>query len=569
MIKDGSDCMNKKLTKNILKNCKKEIILEYLVCLGLRGILLLIPILYSNIINFASESLYKKAIHITIIYIIVITGYKIIEYLRQRTFYNLYNKMYKEYTVKAVENTCANSIFSLSRFTIGEYMNILNSDIDTICSFICNAIYRSVQLLEFIFIYYYFYTISLELFFISIGASVIVLAGILLFGKRLQTLNKRRKDNLDRKTGIVNDIFVGVKEIKGFNILNFASKKVESGAHNYVEANAKYNREYNLSNIIAIYIFEVLRLVMLIYGIYMVKDGHMEIGILMMIYSYYQKIIDNFTLVSTINVEYRSLTVSLKRYHKIVEYARKSIEDGKFIDKEETKGRIEFKNILYGYRTDPVLKDFDLIVRPNSIYSITGVSDSGKMGIFELLLKLNRQHEGNILVDNNEISEINDESYYKLISYARSNPIFFDCSIKENLMLIEPDFSKIEKVCKMVKVHDDILKLKDGYDTIIGTDCSSLSSMSKRLLSIARVILKDSRILLFDEIIDSLDKTNKKNIIKVLEKLSEDHTILIISRDKGILKLSDEIVLIDQGRVEAVGRHNELMENSELYKQLY
>ena len=80
-----------------------------------------------------------------IIYVVVITIYKVTEYLRQRTFYNLYNKMYKEYTVKAVENTCANSIFSLSRFTTGEYMNILNSDIDIICSFFCNAVYKFIQ----------------------------------------------------------------------------------------------------------------------------------------------------------------------------------------------------------------------------------------------------------------------------------------------------------------------------------------------------------------------------------------------------------------------------------------
>ena len=561
--------MNKKLTKTILKNCKKEITLEFLVCIVLRGILLIIPILYSSAINFASITLYEKAIHMIIIYVVVITIYKVTEYLRQRTFYNLYNKMYKEYTVKAVENTCANSIFSLSRFTTGEYMNILNSDIDIICSFFCNAVYRSVQILEFIFIYYYFYTISLELFIVSVISSIIVLLGILLFGRRLEKLNKKRKDSLDIKTGIVNDIFVGIKEIKGFNILNFVSKKVEIGADEYVSANAKYNREYNLSNIIAIYIFEIIRLIMLIYGIYMIKDGYIEIGILMIIYSYFQKIIDNFTLISTVNVEYRSLNVSLKRYNKIVEYARKSIEDGKFIDNNDTNGKIEFKNILYGYKNDPVLKDFNLKIREHSIYSINGVSDSGKMGIFELLLKLNRQNEGNILVDNNEISEINDEAYYKLISYARSNPIFFDCSIRDNLMLVEPDFSKIEKVCKMVKVHDDILKLKDGYDTIIGTDCTVLSSTTKKLLSIARVILKDSRILLFDEIIDSLDKTNKKNIIKVLQKLSEEHTILIITRDKGILKLSDEIILLDQGKVEAVGRHNELMETSDIYKQLY
>ena len=135
--------------------------------------------------------------------------------------------------------------------------------------------------------------------------------GILLFGRRLEKLNKKRKDSLDIKTGIVNDIFVGIKEIKGFNILNFVSKKVEIGADEYVSANAKYNREYNLSNIIAIYIFEIIRLIMLIYGIYMIKDGYMEIGILMIIYSYFQKIIDNFN--SEINDDKLGLSSSSEK----------------------------------------------------------------------------------------------------------------------------------------------------------------------------------------------------------------------------------------------------------------
>ena len=465
----------KNYIKRILKKSKKEIIIEAFVCIVLRAILLLNPILYSEAVNSISASSYERAINILIIYIISISIYKLFEYLRQYSFYNVYNKIYKESTNIGLQYTNDNSIFSLSRFSAGEYLNIMSSDIDIICSFITNGIYRIIQLLEFSVIYY-------------------------------------------------------------------------------------------AIDIVAVYIFEILRLAVFIYGVYEIAKGRMELGILLVIYSYYQKIIDNFSLVSTLNLEYKNFKISLQRLNKLFEYAKENSENDVTI--EEPIGEIEFNHVLYGYRHDPMLSDFSVKVNPKSITAITGKTGSGKTGIFDLLMKMNRQLQGSIMIDGIDISSINDSDYYNLVSIARKSPFFFNCSIKDNLMMVGKSEEEMEEVCKQVGIHDAIMSLEKGYDTVITNDTKLLSSSQKRLLAIARVFLKDTKIFLFDEIIETLDKENRTNIMKILKEKKKNHTIMIISRDKKILKLVDDIVLIDSGILQAIGTHEELSKTNDLYKEI-
>ena len=558
--------MGKDFIKTILKRSKKEIIIELFVCIILRIILLVIPILYSETVNYISYQMFDKAIYILILYIAIMTVNKTFEYIRQHTFYNVYNKVYKECTSLGVQHTYKNSIFSLSRFSTGEYLNIMSNDIDIISSFFSNGIYRIVQLCEFLVIYYYFFTINILLFWVTLFFSIIVLVLIIIFGNKIQVYNKERKDDYDNKTSAINDVFTGINEIKGFNVGKTINSKVNSETNKYTSSNARYAVLYNSINIAAVYFFEILRLLIFIYGIYLIIDGKMELGVLLIIYSYYQKIIDNFSLVSTLNLEYKNIKMSLSRFNKLFEYSRNENESD--IEIKNPIGKIEFNHVLYGYRHDPILNDFTVEIKPNSITAITGKTGSGKTGIFDLLMKMNRQIQGSILLDKIDISSINDVSYYNLVSIARKSPLFFDCSIKENLMLIGKDFDEIEKVCKLVGIHDHIEKLEKGYDTIISNEKNVLSSSDKRLLSIARVLLKNTKIFLFDEIIETLDKEHRTNIMKILNEKKEEHTIIIISRDKKILKCTDEIILMNGGVLAGVGTHKELNNKNELYKEI-
>ena len=556
----------KDLIIKLLNSSKKEVLIEFFVCLILRAILLVIPILYSQTINNVSSSLYENAVKILIIYVILISIYKLTEYIRQYTFYKVYNKLYRDFTTLGMQYTYKNSIFSLSRFTNGSYLNIMNSDIDIICSFFTNGIYRVVQLLEFMFIFYYFFKISTSLFIVTICSCIIILMFIMIFSERVQKYNKDRKDTFDKKTSTISDIFMGIKEIKGFNIGKSINTKAINDTNRYTNANSKYSTKYNLVNIISVYVFELLRLILLIYGVHQVSSGNMEIGILVIIYSYYQKIIDNSSLVTTLNLEYKNLKMSFSRFYKLFEYAKDNDKD--LIDVIDAKGKIEFNHVLYGYRNDPVLNDFTLIINENSMSAITGKTGSGKTGVVDLLTRMNRQLQGVITIDGIDISTIKDESYYNLVSIARKNPFFFNTSIKDNLMILGKTIEEIESVCKSLGLHEKIMGLDKGYDTVISNETKDLSSSDKRLLAIARVLLKDTRIYLFDEIIETLDKSNREIVMKILKEKKKNHTILIISRDTKILKQMDNIILMDSGLLIDTGTHNELLEKNKLYSEI-
>lgn len=556
----------KEYIKKIIKKSKKEIIFELIVCIVLRTILLINPILYSETINYVSDSRYSEALNILILYVISMSIYKLFEYIRQRTYYSVYGKLYKESTMIGMGYTYNNSIFSLSRFTPGEYLNLMGTDIDIVCSFITNGIYRFVQLLEFIFIYYYFFNTNKAIFIITLIVSAIVLISIILFGDKIQTINIERKNNYDKKTSALNDFFSGIKEIKGFNLGKSINNRVTNETNKYLQSFKKYSICYYAINIITVYIFELLRLLVFIYGVIEISKGNMELGVLLVIYSYYQKIIDNFSLLSTLNLEYKNVKISLSRINKLLEYA--NIKNDNSIEITNSKGKVEFSHVLYGYRHDPVLNDFSVVINPNTLTAITGKTGSGKTGIFDLLMKMNRQIQGTIMIDDHDISNIDDSSYYNLVSIARKNPFFFNTTIRDNLTIIGKETSDMEKVCKDLGIHEKIINLEKGYDTIISNDSKLLSSSDKKLLAIARVLIKDTKIFLFDEIIEALDKENRDTVMKILKSKKKDHTIIIISRDKKILKQVDNIILIDSGKLEKSGSHEELSKTNTLYKEI-
>jgi ATP-binding cassette subfamily B protein len=254
----------------------------------------------------------------------------------------------------------------------------------------------------------------------------------------------------------------------------------------------------------------------------------MEIGVLLIIYNYYSKLIEDFTEIGNVNVDLGNLKTSMNRFYKLIEYSKKNVSVNKE-DNIDHIGKIVFANVLYGNRERPTLKDASFTIEPESITVISGKPIGSESGIFDLLLRLNIQHEGKVLIDDIDIREYSDNQYYDLISSARREPSFFYISIKENFEIINSDFEKIVEVCKKLEIHDDIINLEDGYDTILTDTKEGINTNLKNLFSIVRLLLKDSKVMLFDETITSFDKKTTNNIIDIIEDLKKDHTIIIIA----------------------------------------
>jgi ATP-binding cassette subfamily B protein len=369
-------------------------------------------------------------------------------------------------------------------------------------------------------------------------------------GNKVQELNEKRKTSLDEMSASTFDFFVGIKEIKSYHIYDKVSEITNKDTDRYLKANSKYNIKFNFNNHMFLYVFEAFRLLTVLYGIYLVKDGYFAVGTLLIIYNYYQKIIDNFNTILTINVEYRNLSVSLNRFYKLVEFSKHN-KKGIVVDKNHVVGSIEFKNILYGFRDNPTLNKASMNIDNNTITVLTGRDEAAQNGIFDLLLKLNRQHEGSIKIGGIEIEEIDDEYYYNIISSVRRQTVFFDVSIKDNFTMINPDFNRVVAVCKEIGLDEKIMKLPKGYDTIL-TDNTPISQSTRKLLVIARLFLKESKILLIDDIIDALDEEHERKILDVLSELKKNHTIVIISNSKEIIKRADKIYEVSDKTIKSI-----------------
>lgn len=548
--------------KKVLLKSKKEFILNIINSILLRGSVLIIPVIWSYALNNIYEESYDKAFKLIVLSIIITVIYYGLEQLYQVTLYKLYNKLYNLYENVYTENFYKNSLFSLSRFSLGEYNNLLNSDIDVIASYYANLPMRLIRIIEFLVIYFYFYTINPVIFLITIIVSIISLGYMIYGSKETERLNKIRKDTLDYKTASNHEIYNNIRDIKSFNLYNKVVDKVNVKRRAYLDANAKFNIQSTGVKFISIIIVEITRLLLMIYGIYLIKDGNIEVGSLLIIYNYYQKIVDNYTIVSNILICKKSLKVSFNRFSKILENASKE----KIISSNiNLDGDIIFKNILYGYRDNPTLKNVSFSLKSNGINIITGPTGSGKSGVVDLLLKMNRPHKGTIIIGKMNIFDIKNNDYYNHIACVSKSPTFFNDSIKNNLLLINDDFDYIKTICKKLNIHNYIMNLKDGYNTNINSD---IKRSVYYLLAIARVIIKDPKIMIFDESLSLIDRKDINIVKNILLELKENHTIIVIDREQNVDSISDHIVVIDEHVVIEEGSYDELLSKKSFYYNL-
>ena len=291
----------------ILKRTKKELVKKIITSVIIQGLLLVIPVYWTNSINHATNQEYDKAFRLIIITLILSLLYYLWNYFNQRAWYNYYNKLYLEYTNLVAEA-------SVKDITLGEYTNIINNDIDIIGTFIGNLVTRIIQIIEFLIIYMYFLSIDFYIFLATLIVSIFMVIIIIYFGGKIEIKNKDRKDNLDYKTINIHNIYDVLKRNK--KIQREDNGFIKSTIK-YLESNAKYNLFVNGMIYLVLGFLELCRYGIVIYAIYLVSISKMEIGTVLLIYSYYAKIITNFEVLGTINAEYQSVKVSVNRLNRI------------------------------------------------------------------------------------------------------------------------------------------------------------------------------------------------------------------------------------------------------------
>ena len=549
------------------KEAKKEYIYKFLISIVVRLSFLIIPYFYSYAVEEITDGNLNRALVLTGFLLLFTIVYYVSTIINDYFYEKLYKKIYNGLTRVGLQYTEKNSIHSLSRIPLGEYNSIMTDDMNVIADFYGNIPMATARLIDFVIVFYYFFSVNVLVGALAIIVSIAVLVYLYFGNRRVNMINEQDKATHAQRLGVLQEYFFGMKEVKGFRLFNSMHKRIEKNYDNYLNWHTKYGLWTVIVTNVALGIVEIVKILILFYGLILASRGEMSIAVILLIYSYFDKLISNYTGILDFNTRLQNAKVSKNRIYKLEEFSSNNRND----EGEKTIGRgmIDFKDVLYGDRSDPILNHFTCHIPSRNVTVITGKTGAGKTGIIDLLLKLNRQHEGEISIDKIGITEYADDIYFGSVAAVRKNPTFFHMSIRDNLTVIEPDFEKVVNVCKELGVHDDIMQLHDGYDTVISENASNITTDTKFMLSIARVILKDPKILLFDETLNAFPKEVDLKLIEYFKKTKGKHNVIIISKEKHVLEEADQVIYMEKGENIASGKHETLMLQSRKYKNYY
>ena len=236
-------------------------------------------------------------------------------------------------------------------------------------------------------------------------------------------------------------------------------------------------------------------------------------------------------------------------------------------------GNIEFKNVSFKFpsRETKALENISFSVESGKTIAIVGESGSGKSTIVNLLMRFLELENGKILINNNNSQNISDAEWHKRVSWVPQNPHIFHKTIYDNIAIAKENASEKEIVeaAKKALIHNWIVKLEDGYKTIVGERGTTLSGGEMQRIALARAFLKDSPILLMDEATSSVDAVYEQEIISSINKLSKNKTVVIVAHRLNTIINSNKIIVMDSGKIVGKGTHIELLNSNEKYQNLY
>ena len=418
-----------------------------------------------------------------------------------------------------------------------------------------------------------FSMISLKITYIfvfSIATIILISTFLIKNNVKLRVRYNKEEDNISH---IIADNLINYETVK-----YFASEKRE--VFNLVESFKKWTRSVwklvmssmriNLSVRLLSVITTIIILAMLGGDVINKKitagDFILVMTFLMQIFPNIEKIV--FRLRSIMN-DY----TDIKDYFAILEYPLVVLDPEKPLEFKCDKGEVEFKNLSFSYQGgQEALKNVSVKIPAGTSAAFVGRSGSGKTTMMKLLMRVYDPDEGQVLIDGFDIRQIKKEDLRRNIGIVPQEPILFNSSIGYNIGYPLENATKEEmgNAAKLANLHDFIVTLEKGYDTVVGERGVKLSGGQKQRLAIARVFLLDPKIIIFDEATSHLDSESERLIQNSMEKLAEDKTMIIIAHRLSTIMKADKIIVLDNGNVIEEGKHDELLsKNSGIYKRLW
>ncbi len=368
------------------------------------------------------------------------------------------------------------------------------------------------------------------------------------------------------------DSLINYETVKYFNNEAFEIHRYDSTLSAWENAAVKSQTSMSILNFGQGAIIAVGLTFIMIYAGMGVIEEKMTLGDLVLINT---MMLQLFMPLSFLGIIYRMLKHTLADMDMVFKLLDEDLEikDSKNAQVlKHEKGEIRFEHVDFSYTEErKILHDISFTVKPGQKLAIVGHSGSGKSTLARLLFRFYDVSSGRILYDNQNIAQVTQDSLRQAIGIVPQDTVLFNESIFYNIVYAKPGATKEEVIsaAKLANIHEFINSLPDGYDTAVGERGLKLSGGEKQRLAIARVILKGSPILIFDEATSSLDSKSEKVILEALSSVAQTHTTLVIAHRLSTITDSDEILVMDKGRIVEQGNHAELLAQAGLYADMW
>lgn len=529
---------------------------------------LLIPFFISLIVENVTKGLYDISFIFVMMLGIAYLFNKIGSYCTNWCYANFFKDAYVEVHSKLVNNIYNFDEEYSKKIPIGKIINSSNMDIINIAEIPSFIIELTIELIKLLVIYFVFakqnilialYVIAIDLIYYN-------------YARKCNDKNtfyfKKQRNYADKITGMLSQILTGLKDVKSFGIGDKLNNKLDGYRKRWQESYFLKRKYYFTRKTIVGLIIDFGKISLYFIMIILLIENKIQIAMFLLLISYYDKAKESINSIMGFDVSIREESVSLYRINEIINYGNNVLKLDGPIHNDDIIGLVEFRNVSFKYNQIPTLKNISFVAKPNQVTTIVGKTGAGKTTIFNLLLKMYKVDSGKIMIDNLNIYEYSKDVYNSNISIVNQKTFIFNMSIRANLSLIDSNKKRQVNACKRVGIHDFIMSLPDGYNTILKEDATNISGGQKQLLSLARALLTTSEIILLDEVTASLDPNTTNKIITLLDDLKTDHTILVITHNKDLMKTADKLIVLNNGKIECIGKHKELIENSEIYQQL-
>lgn len=486
-------------------------------------------------------------------------------FLNENIMYDLKKDMYDKILnlpIKAFDETRA-----------GEFISRMQGDSSTLSEIITSQLINAIiDVLRVIIIGIVVFSISIPLSFVILACFPLSFINFSYFGKKLNTKRMELAVLNDSYFSGIQQTVVGIRDVKGLGLKKFKMDSFIKIAATIKNRSIGMGIIHSISQLCSQSVNFCSQILITAIGGLLVINGKLIMEYYISFTSYSQQFSVSLINLTRLNSTLQQAIVSLTRIFDLMDNLNYSMElFGKKNIKNLT-GNIQFRNVCFEYNAnEPVLKEISINIKANTKVAIVGKSGSGKSTLLNLLLRFYNPTSGEIMIDNIDISELSESSLRNSVSVVRQEPFIFNMSINDNLKLSKPDANAedIISACKSAYIHDFISSLPEGYNTILGENGINLSGGQKQRLAIARALLKNTRIILFDEATSSLDNESQYYIKQAIDTISSQHTIIMIAHRLITIIEADDIIVIDEGKIAGHGKHENLINNNEVYQKLY